>query len=186
MSLIKIILIALGLAADALAVSVAEGIMIEKAVHRHTLRVSIMFGMFQGVMPVLGWLVGQSIRQMIGPWEHWVAFGLLVFVGGKMVVDALSGVETETREKGSRGLRLAALAVITSLDALAIGITIAVLGVNIWIPAAVIGLITAVLCAIGVQTGHRIGTHLGREAEVVGGLVLVGLGTKILLEYLLG
>jgi putative Mn2+ efflux pump MntP len=185
MSLVKIALIAVGLAADALAVSVAEGIVIEEAIHRHTLRVSIMFGLFQGVMPLLGWLLGRSLIGIIGPWDHWVAFGLLVFIGGKMVVDALSGVETERRDTGSRGLTVVMLAVITSIDALAIGITITVLTVDIWVPAAIIGAITAVLCAIGVQAGHRIGTHLGREAEVIGGLVLTGLGVKILLENLL-
>lgn len=178
-------MLGVGLAADAFAVSVAEGVTIEKAVHKHTFRVSAMFGLFQGLMPLIGWLAGQTIRQYIQPFDQWVASVLLGLIGGKMIVDSLSGMETGSDGETSGGLKLVMLAVATSIDALAIGITIAVLGVDIWTPAAVIGIVTAVLCGIGVQVGHRIGMYVGRKAEIVGGLVLVGLGTKILLDHLM-
>lgn len=179
------VMLGVGLAADAFAVSVAEGVTIEKAVHKHTMRVSVMFGLFQGLMPVIGWLAGQTIRSIIQPYDHWVAFVLLGFIGGKMVIDSLFGVETEETEGASDDVKLVMLAVATSIDALAIGITLAVLGANIWAPAIIIGIVTASLCAMGVQIGHRIGTYIGRKAEIVGGLVLIGLGIKIILQYMI-
>ncbi len=185
MSLINMLLIAFGLAADAFAVSVAEGIVIsEKSASRHTLRVSAMFGGFQAVMPVLGWGAGSSLRALVGGFDHWVAFALLTLIGGKMILDAALGIETGRTAGGSRGFKLIGLGAATSIDAFAVGVTIAMLRVSIWAPAVVIGLVTAVLCAVGVQVGDRTGTRLGRGAEVVGGLVLVGLAAKVLLEHL--
>ncbi|MFW5982621.1 MAG: manganese efflux pump MntP family protein [Candidatus Brocadiia bacterium] len=187
MSLIRIIMLAFGLAADAFAVSLAEGVTIRKGIHRHTLRISILFGLSQGIMPVLGWLMGRNIRSYIQPWDHWVVFGVLGFIGGKMITDALFGVETGERPGGASGsMRLFFLAVATSVDALAIGITVAMLGVDIWAPAVIIGLITTFLCAGGVQLGYRAGNRWGRPAEILGGIILVGLGVKILFEHLLG
>ncbi len=182
-SIVKLIFIAFGLAADAFAVSIAEGIVVEKATGRHTLRVSLMFGLFQGVMPVLGWLAGRSLGAVISTFDHWVAFGLLAFVGGKMVVDALLGIESGSSTE-SRGSRLLMLALATSIDAFAVGMAIAMLRVRIWTPAIVIGVITAVLCAFGVQAGHKIGTKLGRTAELVGGIVLLVIGVQIVLKHL--
>jgi len=185
MSLLSMLLIAVGLAADAFAVSVAEGMVIERAAGRHTLRVSGLFGLFQGLMPVLGWLAGGALRGLVGCFDHWVAFVLLTLIGGKMVADAVLGIESGPGPEGSGRLRLLGLAVATSIDALVVGVSIAMLRVQIWTPALVIGLVTAALCAVGVQAGDRIGTRLGRRAEVVGGLVLVALGVKILFEHLL-
>jgi putative Mn2+ efflux pump MntP len=186
MPLLQIGLVAVGLAADAFAVSVVEGVLIEERKHRHLLRLSIMFGLFQGIMPVLGWTVGRSFERWIGPYDHWFAFGVLGCLGAKMILDSFLGIESEVEGEGSRGLRLGALALATSIDALAVGITVALLDHEIWLPAAGIGLITAILCGIGVQAGDRIGTRAGRKAELVGGIVLVGLGLKILAEHLLG
>ena len=183
---VKIVLIAFGLAADAFAVSIAEGIVVEEATHRHALRVSVMFGLFQGVMPILGWLAGEAIRSRLAGVDHWVAFGLLGFVGGKMLLDAVFGIESSGKGKESRGLRLLMLAVATSIDAFAVGLTLAMMDLGIWVPAAVIALITAVLSAIGVQAGSRVGTRFGRKAEAVGGAVLLGLALKIPLEHLGG
>ena len=178
------LLLAVGLAADAFAVSVAEGVVIEEATHKHTLRVSAVFGVFQGVMPILGWLLGTSLLGLVRAFDHWIAFGLLGLIGGKMILDAALGVESGAGAGGSGGMRLLMLGVATSIDALAVGVTIAMLHVRIWLPAAVIGVVTAVLCAVGVQAGHRIGTRLGRTAEAIGGIVLVGLGIRILIEHL--
>jgi len=187
LSVIRIVLIALGLAADAFAVSVAEGIVVEKATHRrHAVRVAMMFGGFQAAMPILGWLLGNSVRTVLAPVEHWVAFGLLGFIGAKMLFDALTGAETEAAGRESRGLRLLMLGVATSIDAFAVGLTLAMLHVGIWIPAAIIGVLTGVLSAIGVHAGDDIGTRLGRRAEAIGGLILLGLGVKILIDHLFG
>lgn len=187
MSFIHIIMLAFGLAADAFAVSLAEGVTIRKAIHRHTLRISTLFGLSQGIMPVLGWFMGRNIRSYIEPWDHWVVFGVLGFIGVKMITDAVFGIETGKQRDGASGAaRLVLLAVATSIDALAIGITLAVLGVDIWTPAVIIGLVTALLCAGGVQLGYRAGTRWGRQAEILGGIILVGLGTKVLIEHLAG
>ena len=185
MSALKLMLIALGLSADAFAVSIAEGIVIKRGAHRHTVRVAAMFGLFQGVMPVLGWMAGSCLWSVIGSFDHWVAFGLLAMVGGKMVLEALFGDESETHNSESRGGRLIMLGLATSIDAFAVGMSIAMLRVAVWTPAIVIGAVTAAVCAVGVQAGSRIGMRLGRAAGIAGGLVLLGLGVKILLEHLL-
>ena len=184
MSLIELLLIAAGLAADAFAVSVAEGVALDDVTPRHTLRMSLMFGLFQGLMPILGWTLGRSLQNAVGSFDHWVAFGILGFIGGKMIGDAIFGFATEARHEESRGLRLLGLAVATSLDALAIGVSISMLKVTIWTPALVIAVVTAVLCAFGMQAGRRIGTRIGRRAEVVGGIILVCVGVMILIKHL--
>ena len=185
MSTIKLLFIAVGLSADAFAVSVAEGVALEEVRGRHMLRLSMMFGLFQGLMPILGWSLGQAMRGFIEPFDHWVAFALLALIGGKMVADALLGFETGAGRAESRGLRLLVLAVATSIDALAVGMSIAMLRVHIWTPALVIAAVTGVLCAIGVHAGKSIGTRIGRRAEVVGGFMLIGVGVKVLLDHLL-
>jgi len=184
MSLVQMVLLAVGLAADAFAVSVAEGVAITGRAGRHTLQVSAIFGGFQAVMPVLGWVAGSSLRGLVGSFDHWIAFALLVLIGGKMILDAALRVETGGAGRGRRGLKLLGLGVATSIDAFAVGVTIAMLRVSVWTPALVIGLVTAALCAVGVQAGDRIGTRLGRNAGILGGVVLVGLALKILLEHI--
>jgi|YNPNPStandDraft_1061719.scaffolds.fasta_scaffold174796_1 putative Mn2+ efflux pump MntP len=181
---LELLLIAVGLAADAFAVSVAEGIAIEDLTHTHTLRMSGMFGLFQGLMPILGWSLGMTLRGAIGTFDHWVAFVLLGFVGGKMLVDSMRGVEEQAGREESRGLKLIALAVATSVDALAVGVSIAMMRVHIWWPALVIAAVTAVMCAVGAQAGKRIGAAVGRKAETVGGIILIGVGLKILLSHM--
>jgi putative Mn2+ efflux pump MntP len=180
-----LLLLAAGLGSDAFAVSVTEGIVLDQVTHRHVLRLSVLFGLCQGAMPVLGWRLGRGLQPIIGPVDHWVAFGLLALVGVKMALDAALGFETRVPPHGSRGWRLVALGLVTSIDALAVGVTLAMLGTRIWAPALVIGLVTAAMCAFGMHAGDRIGSRLGRSAEILGGVILVGLGVKILLEHLL-
>ena len=185
MSLIRIVLIAFGVAADAFAVSVAEGVVVDRAAHRrHALRVALMFGLFQGAMPVLGWLLGIWLHALLEAIDHWVAFGLLVLIGGKMLLDAAIGVETDSRGRESRGARLLLLGLATSIDAFAVGVTLAMLGLQIWTPAIIIGVVTGMLSAIGVHAGEAIGVVLGRKAEMLGGVILIGLGVMILVEHL--
>jgi putative Mn2+ efflux pump MntP len=184
MTLPHILLIAVGLAADAFAVSLAEGMALRTVTPRHTARVAIHFGGFQGVMPVLGWLAGSSLRAYMASVDHWIAFGLLVFIGGKMLLDALTGFETGKVRPPSRGPRLVGLSIATSIDALAVGVTLAMLEVTIWQPAIIIGLVTGVLCGIGIQIGDRVGARLGKWAEAGGGAVLCLIGVEILISHM--
>ncbi len=185
MSFLMLSLIAVGLAMDALAVSIVEGIVLRRVTVGHTLRVSLYFGGFQGAMPILGWLAGNSLRIFIGAWDHWVAFGLLALVGGKMLADATFGFETGNPRGESRGVRLIALSLATSIDALAVGVTLAMLEVAVLGPALWIGLVTGALCAVGIQTGDRVGKKLGHYAEAIGGIILFAIGLRILFQHLL-
>lgn len=185
MGFFPLVLIAVGLAMDAFAVSVAEGIALEELTHGHTARVSLHFGLFQAAMPMLGWLAGTSLRTLLAGWDHWVAFGLLTLLGGKMILDSIFGFETGEPRQPSRGARLIALSIATSLDALAVGVSLAMLGVQVWEPALVIGLVTGALCAAGIQLGHRVSVRIEHEAELVGGIILCIIGVRILLEHLL-
>jgi putative Mn2+ efflux pump MntP len=186
MSLPALLLIAVGLAMDAFAVSVAEGMALERVTNGHTARVALHFGFFQAIMPVIGWLAGTSLRAFVGAWDHWVAFGLLVLIGGKMIADSFLGFETGEPRRPSRGARLLLLSIATSIDALAVGVSLAMLRVNVWEPAIVIGAVTGVLCAVGIRLGDRVGSRLEHRAELVGGIVLCVIGVRILLGHLLG
>ncbi|MFP4029057.1 MAG: manganese efflux pump MntP family protein [Candidatus Brocadiia bacterium] len=185
MSLFTVIMVAIGLSADAFAVSIAEGITIHEVRMHHIARIAVVFGLFQGLMPILGWSGGLQLKSFVSGAGPWIAFGLLTIIGSKMVIDAIFGTETEGRGRGSRGVRLMLLGVATSLDALAVGVSIALLGTAIWIPATVMGLITAFLSAIAVYAGDRIGTKLGRKAEIVGGVVLLAIAVKTLLQHVM-
>ncbi len=169
---------------DAFAVSIAAGIRIKHLTPRHVFRLGWHFGLFQFLMPVIGWVLGRRVSGQIGSFGDWVAFGLLAFVGGKMLYDALSeeDEQKDAQRDPSRGLLLVTLAVATSIDALAVGISMAVKNVSVWWPCLTIGFVAAVLSTCGVVFGNRIGTRWGKRAEVLGGLVLLGIGCKILLE----
>ena len=186
MSFPALLLIAVGLAMDAFAVSVAEGMALQEARHAHTARVALHFGVFQALMPVLWWWAGGSLRSFVGAFDHWVAFGLLMLIGGKMIADTFLGFETGRVRTPSRGARLIVLSFATSIDAMAVGVSLAMLGIRVWEPALVIGLVTGALCALGVHLGDRVGTRLERRAELLGGVALCLIGVEILLQHLLG
>jgi putative Mn2+ efflux pump MntP len=186
MGAVQIVLIAVGLSMDAFAVSVAEGMALRQVDRAHMLRVALHFGGFQALMPVAGWLAGTGLHSLIGSFDHWVAFALLMAIGGKMLADAALEFESGRLRQPSRGFRLLGLAVATSIDALAVGVSLAMLRVRIWRPAAIIGGVTGLLCAAGIRMGDRIGSRLGRSAELAGGLVLCAIGLKILLDHLSG
>jgi len=185
MDLLHILLIAVGLAMDAFAVSVAEGMALERLTGRHTFRVAVHFGGFQAVMPLLGWLGGMGLRRWVSAYDHWVAFGLLFFLGCKMLADAFRRDRTERRAPSGGG-RLIVLSLATSLDALAVGVSLAMLRIRILAPALIIGVVTGLLCAGGVWLGDRAGARLGRWAEVFGGVVLCAIGVEILWRHLAG
>jgi putative Mn2+ efflux pump MntP len=178
--------IALALAMDAFAVALGAGLALERLTGRHLFRLGFHFGLFQALMPVVGWLAGLTVRHWIEAYDHWLAFGLLAFVGGKMLHEALheGGEEGEPTDP-TRGMSLVLLSLATSIDALAVGLTLAMLQVSIWLPAVVIGLVAGALTVAGMLLGRRVGAAWGPRVEIAGGLVLLGIGVKILLEHTL-
>lgn len=170
---------------DALAVALATGLALGDVSARQTFRLSFHFGLFQFLMPVIGWMAGLTIEAWIAGYDHWLAFGLLCTIGGKMIYEALTAMDEATsRRDPTRGLSLVVLSVATSVDALAVGISLGVLHVRIWYPAVVIGVVACTLTAVGMHVGRRLGSAFGRRMEVLGGLVLMGIGVKILLSHL--
>jgi putative Mn2+ efflux pump MntP len=185
MDFITLLGIALALAMDAFAVSLGVGLAVAPLTRRHLFRLGFHFGLFQALMPVIGWLAGITVQKQLAAFDHWLAFGLLAFVGGKMIHEAFK--DEEQRETGdpTRGLSLVVLSVATSIDALAVGLSLGMLGVSIWRPAVVIGLVAGLLTLVGMLLGRRIGTLWGQRVEVLGGLILIGIGTKVLFEHLI-
>jgi len=172
---------------DAFAVSVASSVVIGKITGRHIFRLAFHFGLFQALMPVIGWLAGRSIQQYIYRWDHWIAFALLSFIGIKAIREAVRPAEKsdDCRHDPSRGISLVILSTATSIDALAVGLSFAMLEVDIWYPALVIGIITAALSVLAVLLGGKIGTRFGKKMEITGGIVLILIGLKILFDHLL-
>ncbi len=191
---LTIIGIAIGLAMDAFAVSVATSVTLPHLTRRHIFRFAFHFGLFQALMPILGWLSGRSVVRWVAAWDHWVAFGLLGAVGGKAIVDALRAGDGDQQpsdvDRGSRagdptrGWSLVTLSVATSIDAFAVGLSLGCLEASIWIPVLTIGLITAALSSLGMLIGRRLGARFGRRTSIAGGLILIGIGVKILCDHL--
>ncbi|HOD85257.1 MAG TPA: manganese efflux pump MntP family protein [Methanoculleus sp.] len=178
------ILIAIGLAMDAFAVSISGGVGLQKGEHRWPLVAGTVFGGFQAGMPVLGWLGGTAIAGFLGFYGPWIAFLLLVLIGGKMLLEAVRGDEN-VRFANLSAATILLLAVATSIDALAVGVSLAMLDTPILLPAAIIGIVTFAFSAAGVVLGRSIGRIAGRNAGVIGGVILIGIGLQILLEHLL-
>jgi putative Mn2+ efflux pump MntP len=179
------LLIAVGLAMDAFAVAVSGGAAVREDRFRYALIVGALFGGFQAGMPVLGWLGGASLASFIGAYDHWIAFLLLALIGGKMVVEAVRGDGETVQFAAGSTATLLLLAVATSIDALAVGVTFAVLDMPIFWPAVTIGAVTFVLSAAGVLIGGSVGRIFGRKIEVFGGVILIGIGLRILLDHLI-
>jgi putative Mn2+ efflux pump MntP len=178
--------IAFGLAADAFAVSVAASITIRDINAGHVFRLSWHFGFFQFMMPVIGWFFGRTLHQWISYFDHWIAFVLLAFIGGKMLWESFSRIEYRHRRDPTRGWLLIALSIATSIDALAAGLSLAFLNVSIWVPSVTIGVVAATMTAIGMKFGSRLGVRFGKWAEMSGGLVLAAIGVRILVSHIGG
>ena len=178
--------LALGLGMDALAVSVATGIVLKEVSIRQTLRLSFHFGLFQFLMPIAGWFAGGKMSSLISTYDHWVAFGLLAFIGGKMVAESTSGKKDPVARDPTRGLALLGLSLATSIDALAVGLSLGMLDVEIGTPSVVIGIVAASMTAAGMTFGKRLGERMARRMERAGGIVLIAIGIKILIEHLVG
>lgn len=188
MGFIELFVIGVGLSMDAFAVAVCKGLGMKMVNWRHAFVIALMFGGFQGLMPLIGWALGSQLTSLIEPVDHWIAFILLVFIGGKMLWDAFrgdDGCETCGCAEEKLDIReLLMMAVATSIDALAVGVTFAFLGVNVMAAVVVIGVTTFALSFVGVVAGNRFGARFEKPATVAGGVVLVLIGLKILLEHL--
>ena len=185
MDILVIIGIAVGLSMDALAVSVANGIMIKQLRVQHAFRIAFSFGFFQAMMPLIGWAAGITFSQYIKAVDHWIAFVLLVLVGGRMIWESLSSARKDEAQRNCLHFpTLLVLSIATSIDALAVGVSFAFLDLVIWLPIVIIGLITFIICFIGIYIGNKAGSVFGTKLGLIGGLILIGIGMKILLEHL--
>lgn len=183
MTIIEILLIAIGLAMDAFAVSICKGLSMKKMNWKKALIVGGYFGIFQALMPIIGYFLGSTFEDLVTHIDHWIAFGLLVAIGGNMLKEAF-GNDSENCNDDVDFKTMFVLAIATSIDALAVGITFAFLQTNIWIAATIIGLVTLIISILGVKIGNKFGNKYERKAETVGGLILIFMGVKILLEHL--
>lgn len=183
MELYELFIIAVSLSMDAFAVSICKGLSIRALLPRHALIVGLWFGAFQALMPLAGWLLGAAFADMIAAVDHWIAFGLLCFIGGNMIREALDR-EEEDCDPSLAPLAMLVLAVATSIDALAVGVTFAFLRVDILPAVTLIGACTFLISAAGVKVGNVFGARYKSKAELFGGVVLVLIGAKILLEHL--
>ena len=185
--LMELFLIGVGLSMDAFAVSICKGLAMEKVNKKQAFIIGLYFGGFQALMPLIGWFLGIRFQQNITSIVHWIAFVLLVFIGGKMIVEAVRDPDVEEIGKKDPPLdhkEMFLLAVATSIDALAVGITFAFLDTPIVEATVIIGLTTFFLSILGVVVGNFFGTRYKKKAEIVGGIILVAIGVKILIEHL--
>lgn len=184
MDFVTILLIAVGLAMDCFAVSLGIGTARQANASRPVFRLSFHFGLFQALMTVLGWLAGSSVAQLIASVDHWIAMGLLALVGGRMIRSGLDPTEVTHRNDPSRGYTLVMLSVATSIDAMAVGLSLAMLGVDILRASLTIGLVASGLSLIGLMIGHRLGQTFGKRMEILGGALLIGIGLRVLITHL--
>lgn len=184
MSWWTLLVIAIGVSADAFAVAVGKGLQLRHVDLRTTLAVALTFGGFQAVMPLIGWLAGTQFAEAVADYDHWIAFGLLTLIGVKMIHEALSAHDDEPAADGIGVRELLLLGVATSIDALAAGVSFSMLDVDIWWAILLIGVITAVVTAVGLHLGKTVGRRFRAPAEIAGGLILIAIGVSVLVEHL--
>jgi len=184
MDLFTVFTIALGMSMDAFAVSLSAGTDQRTNSARPIFRLSFHFGLFQAIMPILGWFLGSTIEPLIKNYDHWIAFALLAFVGIRMIRSGFAGDDAPSQADPSRGLTLVMLAIATSIDAFAVGLSLAFLRVSIWTPALVIGIVTSLLSLIGLRLGNQVGKTFGKRVEIWGGLLLIAIGLRIAITHM--
>lgn len=183
MAFAEVLLIALGLAMDAFAVCLGAGTTRFVDGRRFAFRLAFHFGLFQGLMPVLGWLGGSLVAGYISAFDHWIAFGLLAIVGGRMVRSGLDPDGECYEIDPSRGATMVMLAVATSIDAFAVGLSLAMLNVSIVYPSVVIGVVAASMSALGLALGRRLGCAFGKRMEILGGVILILIGLRVVISH---
>jgi len=184
MSLITIFIIAVGLGVDAFSVAIGIGATNDKKSWAPVLRLAAAFGIFQFVMPIAGWLAGLTVVEIIASFDHWIAFTLLALVGGKMIWEGFEKESDEERDDQTRGWPLLVLSIATSIDALAVGFSFSVLKNPIFLPAVIIGLVCFIMTIIGMIFGKVLAKIFGKKVEIFGGLVLIAIGIKILIDHM--
>jgi putative Mn2+ efflux pump MntP len=184
MDLITAFVLAVGLAMDCFAVSLGIGTAGQVRDNRSKFRLAFHFGIFQAGMTLLGWLAGSAVAQLIGGVDHWVALVMLSYVGINMIRSGLKTGENSYQRDPSRGRFLVMLSVATSLDAMAVGLSMAMLHTPVWFPSLIIGGVSLVLSVVGLLTGAKLGEKFGKRMEIIGGLILIGIGIRILIEHL--
>jgi len=183
MNFYDILIIAVGLSMDAFAVSLSAGAQGFARGFRPIFRLSFHFGLFQFLMPLLGWYLGTQVAGLIRAFDHWIAFGLLAFVGIRMMMAGWEEQDESVKANPTRGFTLVSLSVATSIDALAVGLSLAMLQVNIWYPSVVIGVVTAGLSVVGIRLGHRLAGRFGKRMEIAGGVLLLLIGLRIVASH---
>jgi putative Mn2+ efflux pump MntP len=186
LNFLEILLIALSMAMDAFAVCLGAGTQRQTNSARPAFRLSFHFGLFQFLMPVVGWFAGTTIVRYIAAYDHWVAFALLAFVGIRMIRSGLDSNHGAYKNDPSRGWSLVMLSIATSIDALAIGLSLAIIGVTIWYPAVVIGVVTGLVSWLGLRLGNKLGERFGNRMEIIGGAILILIGVRIVLSHIFG
>ena len=184
MSIIEIALIGVGLAMDAFAVSICKGLAMRRMNYKKAIIIAAFFGVFQALMPALGYVLGTTFANKIAAIDHWIAFILLALIGANMIKEALSSDDDECQDDSLRLGDLIMLSIATSIDALAVGITFAFFNVSLLLSVSMIGIITFIICVIGVQVGNVFGEKYKSKAELAGGLILIVMGAKILIDHL--
>jgi len=185
MSYPEIVLIAIGLSMDAFAVSVTLGLSVKKLSFKEYIIPGLYFGFFQAFMPLAGFFAGTLFTEKISTFEHWIAFGLLSIIGGKMIIESFSKEEEKNDENKFAFFNMLLLAIATSIDALAVGVTFSLFKINIFLSIAIIGLATCFISICGVKIGNIFGAKFKSKAEIAGGIILIALGIKILIEHLI-
>jgi len=184
MSFLSILIIAIGLGMDAFSVAIGVGASVRAVSWGAVFRLSSCFGLFQFLMPVAGWFAGVSVANIIAGYDHWIAFGLLTLVGGKMIIESFTGEAKVHTTDPTKGLTVIILSVATSIDALAVGFSFAFLQVPVFYPSIVIGIVAFIMTMCGMFFGEKLGEIFGKRVAVLGGLLLIGIGVKILMEHM--
>ena len=184
MNFIELLLIAIGLSMDAFSVSICKGLTTKRFSWRMALVCGLWFGVFQALMPTIGYFLGAQFQEMIEAYDHWIAFGLLALIGANMIREALSKKEEESTNGALDFKTMLLLAIATSIDALAVGVSFACIQVKLWSSVLVIGLTTFVFSVLGVKIGNVFGSKYEKSAGIIGGIILILIGLKILLEHL--
>jgi putative Mn2+ efflux pump MntP len=184
MDLLTIILISLGLTGDTLAVSVTTGLAIKRIRFFQAIRIALVLAVFQAAMPLLGWFLGIQIREFILEFDHWIAFILLLLIGGKMILESFKKDEEKKEFNPLKILVLIGIAIATSIDALIVGVSFAFIDIDIFLSVMIIGFSTFMVAMIGVFIGKKTGSLFGKKVEILGGVILIGIGLKILIEHI--
>ncbi|WP_075604033.1 manganese efflux pump MntP [Saccharicrinis aurantiacus] len=184
MGTISLFMMSIGLSIDSLAASITMGACSKNIRLRHVIKVATFMALFQGTMPFIGWLIGNSLEDIIEDYDHWVAFILLLGIGGKLIYDGVKNSTEKVDTKPTNNLLLAGMALATSIDAMILGIGFGLIEINIWLAMIIIGLTTFVFSFTGVFLGKKVGNKINKGIEIFGGLLLIGLGFKILVEHI--